>query len=259
VGGGNSFDWVTLLDDVTMHALSTFGATNVLPATVRLGATFTATVDTNGVPAALASGSVTFLTNGVLSGMGAVSAGIAGSGTEVLTPPYTVTAIYSGDSTYIGSTNTLTVNNATAQVALGNLNQTYDGTAKSATAITTPAGLTVAFTYNGSPNAPTNVGTYVVIGTVVNPVYQGSATNNLVIASGISNTPTNMTAVVSGGMLTLSWPGDHLGWILQAQTNGLGAGLGGQWVDVSGSGSSTQAVITIDATQPTVFYRLRSP
>ena len=134
-----------------------------------------------------------------------------------------------------------------------------EDTAKSVTAITTPLGLTVALTYNSSPNAPTNAGTYVVIGTVVDAVYQGSATNNLVITNGVSNTPTNMTVMVSGGVLTLGWPGDHLGWILQAQTNGLGAGLGSLWMDVPGSGSSTQAVITIDATQPAVFYRLRSP
>ena len=56
------------------------------------------------------------------------------------------------------STNTLTVTNAVAAVALNHLNQTYDGTAKSASATTTPAGLTVNFTYNGSATAPTNAG-----------------------------------------------------------------------------------------------------
>src|SRR5581483_5405666 len=116
---------------------------------------------------------------------------------------------------------------------------------------------TVAFTYNGSVNAPTNVGTYQVIGSIVDVNYNGSATNNLVIASGISNTPTNITSSVSGNQLTLSWPADHLGWILQANTNSLT--ISTNWVDVTGSGSNTQAIITIDPTIPTAFFRLRSP
>jgi len=39
-----------------------------------------------------------------------------------------------------------------------NLTFTYDGSAKSATATTTPAGLNVAFTYNGSSAIPTVAG-----------------------------------------------------------------------------------------------------
>ncbi len=144
-------------------------------------------------------------------------------------------------------------------MTLGSLNQTYDGTAKSATAITTPSGLTVLFTYNGSANAPTNAGTYQVIGTVSDLVYVGSATNNLVIASGVSNTPTNITSSVSGNQLTLAWPADHLGWILQSQTNSASVGISTNWVDIAGSETNAQAVIVIDQENPTVFFRLRSP
>ena len=39
-----------------------------------------------------------------------------------------------------------------------------------------------------------------------------------------ANNRTNITASVRGNTLTIAWPDDHLGWILQAQTNGLGAG-----------------------------------
>jgi fibronectin type 3 domain-containing protein len=259
VGGGNSFDWVTLIDDVTLNATTTFGATNILSATRQLGATFTGTVQTNGVTAGLASGTITFLTNNVGLSMNTVGAGSATSATAILTPPYTVTAIYSGDNTYLGSTNMLTVNHAVAQVALQNLNQAYDGTAKTVTAITTPSGLTVTFTYAGSSIAPTNAGTYQVIGTVVDALYVGSATNNLVVTNGISNMPTNILFSVSGNQLTISWPSDHLGWILQSQTNSLNAGLGANWIDVSGSGTSTQSVINIDLLNESVFFRLRSP
>jgi hypothetical protein len=184
VGAGGSDHWISLMDNVRISALATVAGINVLSPTVQLGAGFTATVQTNGVTATAATGTVTFKTNSVQLSVNTVAAGSAASGTAVLTPPYTVTAIYSGDSTYIGSTNSLVVNNAAAAVALGNLSQTYDGTARSATATTTPAGLTVAFTYDGSANAPTNAGTYQVIGRVVDVLYLGSATNNLVIDKG---------------------------------------------------------------------------
>ena len=62
---------------------------------------------------------------------------------------------------------------------------------------------------------------------------------------------------MSGSTLTLSWPLDHLGWTLQAQTNALGAGLGSDWVDVAGSAATNQWLIPLDPNQPTVFYRLR--
>jgi hypothetical protein len=89
--------------------------------------------------------------------------------------------------------------------------------------------------------------------------YIGSTATLVVGGGGTSNTPTNITTSVSGNQLTLSWPADHLGWILQSQTNNLNAGLNSNWFDVSGSGTSTQAVITINRVNPTVFFRLRSP
>jgi len=39
----------------------------------------------------------------------------------------------------------------------------------------------------------------------------------------------------------------------------VGKGLGTNWVDVSGSSAATNATIGVDATTPTVFYRLRLP
>jgi len=62
----------------------------------------------------------------------------------------------------------LTVNKATATVALSNLTQTYDGNAKSVGTSTTPTGLSVDVTYDNSATAPTNAGTYDVVATVTN-------------------------------------------------------------------------------------------
>jgi len=68
-----------------------------------------------------------------------------------------------------------------AIVDLDNLLHTYDGSQKSASATTRPAGLVVDLTYDGSTNAPVNPGSYTVIGTINDATYQGSATNTLVI------------------------------------------------------------------------------
>jgi hypothetical protein len=68
-----------------------------------------------------------------------------------------------------------------ASVTLSNLVQAFNGTARSATITTTPPGLSVSLSYNGSTNAPTNPGLYTLIGSVTQPGYSGAATNNFVI------------------------------------------------------------------------------
>ena len=80
------------------------------------------------------------------------------------------------------------------------------------------------------------------------------------VTATVATNPTNILFSVSGGQLTLSWPSDHLTWVLQSQTNALSVGLSNNWVDVANSGSSTQAVININTNgQKAVFFRLRSP
>ena len=66
-------------------------------------------------------------------------------------------------------------------VTLGNLTQTYNRTARSASATTNPPGLSVSITYNGSATAPTNAGNYTVNATITQSGYSGSATNSLAI------------------------------------------------------------------------------
>ena len=76
----------------------------------------------------------------------------------------------------------LTVNKASATVSLGGLSGTYTGAAHNATATTSPAGLAVTFTYDGSATAPVNAGSYAVAAAVNEANYQGSASGTLVIA-----------------------------------------------------------------------------
>jgi len=67
-----------------------------------------------------------------------------------------------------------------------------------------------------------------------------------------SSTPTNITSVLNGNQLTLSWGADHVGWTLQAQTNNLGT----NWSDVPGSTSASQITFTINPANRDVFYRM---
>ena len=75
---------------------------------------------------------------------------------------------------------TLTITQASATVTLGNLAQTYTGSALAASATTVPAGLTVNLAYN--PASPVNVGSYIVTATVADANYTGTATGTLVIS-----------------------------------------------------------------------------
>jgi uncharacterized delta-60 repeat protein len=118
---------------------------------------------------------------------------ISGSGT----PTLTLTGIFMGDggnytviisNSYSSTTSSVAVLTiATKAVATVTFNAeslvtTYDGTGKNVTATTSPSGLAVNFTYNGSANAPTNAGFYTVVGTVSDENYQGSITNQFVIS-----------------------------------------------------------------------------
>lgn len=78
-------------------------------------------------------------------------------------------------------------------------------------------------------------------------------------AGAVSTSPVNLAFSVSGNQLTLSWPADHTGWRLQAQTNGLSAGLNNNWFDVNPSTNVNQVIVPISQTNGSVFYRLVYP
>ena len=80
--------------------------------------------------------------------------------------------------------------------------------------------------------------------------------NNGTLAVVSTAPPVLLTQVVGGNLLSLSWPGDHLGWRLQAQTNSLAQGLGTNWVEVTGSAVTNQLSFPIAPGNGSVFYRL---
>lgn len=148
-----------------------------------------------------------------------------------------VRALQPGDTNWLAAapvSNTFTVATLPATVLLSDLSQIYDGTPRAVTATTTPTGLTVNITYDGSATAPTAAGSYVVTGTVVDASYQGAATGQLVIAPAtpilawtnplpivfgttLSETQLNATADVAG-TFTYAPPA---GTLLNAGTNPL--------------------------------------
>lgn len=122
--------------------------------------------------------------------------------------PVSITASQAGGMNHLPAsevTRTLVVCKAAATVVLGNLVQTYDGTPRTATATTTPAGLGLVFTYDGSPTVPTGAGSYAVVATIDDPIYMGSATGTLEVAKAtqtitfapIANQPANATLNLS--------------------------------------------------------------
>jgi len=87
-----------------------------------------------------------------------------------------------------------------------------------------------------------------------------SFTNGILsVVTPLAANSTNITFSVTGNALTLTWPADHLGWLLQAQTNTVTTGLGTNWVTVSGSSTTNQIVFPLNATNGSVFYRLAHP
>ena len=79
----------------------------------------------------------------------------------------------------------LTVQKATAAVAIAGLAQTYDGTPRAITVTTAPAGLAVVVTYDGGPTPPTAPGSYAVVATVTDADYEGSASATLVVSAAV--------------------------------------------------------------------------
>jgi endo-1,4-beta-xylanase len=88
------------------------------------------------------------------------------------------------DANYFGAAEaTLVISPATAPIVLGGLTQPYDGTPRIVTATTTPAGLAVVVTYDGSPDAPIAPGAYAVVATIQDANYVGSATGTLLVTT----------------------------------------------------------------------------
>jgi polygalacturonase len=112
---------------------------------------------------------------------------------------------------------------------------------------------------NYADSAVTNAVNYFYVVTAAGE--GGESTNSLEVSAVPlpSNQPTNITAQVVGNQLQLSWPQDHLGWLLEIQTNDLSAGLNTNWVAVPNSTNVMATNIVINPANGSVFLRLVYP
>jgi autotransporter-associated beta strand protein len=116
----------------------------------------------------------------------------------VVQPDGAYTAVNTPGS--ISGSESIIIGDNSATVTLGDLSHTYTGGAKAATYSTTPTGLTVALTYNGSATEPINAGSYITRAAVVDPYYAGLTMGTLVIAKA--------TATVTLGSLNQHYDGN---------------------------------------------------
>jgi autotransporter-associated beta strand protein len=204
------------------------------------------------------TGGVTVQTGGTLGGNGTISNTVTVQSGGILSPgasigKLTVEGLTLGGTTRmeLNKSNSLTNDSVVSNGALnygGTLVVTNVGPALSA------GDSFVLFSPVGSGN----------FDNVVLPVLHGGLgwTNNLASNGSISVIQafnpgrTNITMNANGGNLTLSWPADRTGWVLQSQTNSL---TGTNWVSVPGSESTNQWVMPIDSSNGSVFFRLVLP
>ena len=122
------------------------------------------------------------------------------SGTPMVAGTFNFTARVAGaDGSSAMAEFGLTLGQGTATITLGDLAAVYNGSPKSASATTNPAGLPVRLTYDGSATPPQNVGSYPVEAVIEGGHFTGSATGTLVIGKGTATvTLDGLTAVCDG-------------------------------------------------------------
>jgi hypothetical protein len=119
-----------------------------------------------------------------------------------------VTASQAGNVDYQPATpvtRTFQVTQALAPIVLSGLSHVYDGNPKSPSFVTTPPGLPVTITYNGSATPPSQAGDYALQATVQHALYQGAAQAVFAIAKApqaiqfppIADQPANATLALS--------------------------------------------------------------
>jgi hypothetical protein len=154
----------------------------------------------------------------------------------------TVTANQAGNANYNAAQQAIQrfdVNKATASITLNGLAVTYDGSAKTVTAVTTPASLDVTITYDGSATAPSAAGEYAVEVTIDDANYEGATSGTLVIAKAgqTISFPTIASKKFGDAPFTVSATSDS-GLTVSITATGA-CSISGATVTISGAGTCT--------------------
>ena len=262
----------------TTYYIGANGLNTIFGGVIQNGNGASGSVPSTGSPTSINKiGSGTLTLNGVstFTGTAVVSGGaLSGTGTISGATTFNANTILSPGSSSVG---TLTFG--------GNL--TLNAASTNSFAVTTVGGVSNSVTVSGTLNPNGSVikitsGTSLAVGTYTlfnytgisgsfnaTPVFDvapaatasivdtGSGQINLVIATPGPSGPASITNSISGSTLSLTWPAGQ-GWRLVSQTNNLSTGLTTNWFTVPGV-SDGSATITVDPTQPTVFYELVYP
>ncbi len=256
----------TMLDASSGRVLA---LTKIGPATLTLSGTNACTGATTVSNGAL-------IVNGVISSSAvAVKGGATLGGTGVINGPVSVES--SGTLSPGASTGTLTISNSLtldpAATVFIELNTT-DGQSARVQGLTavTYAGTLVVSNLAGSATPPTLGQTFPIFSAVpsaagnfaITPALAGGLAWSFNPINGLLSVvpatvtyPTNLNYSLSNGILSLTWPASHLGWI--AQSNAVSVADAPGWFDIPGSSGTTNVSIIPDLLRTNVFYRLRSP
>ncbi len=129
-----------------------------------------------------------------------------GTGKAVSVTGISISGADAGNYTLSDTTASTTANitPAPASILLNGLSQPYTGNPITVTATTTPGGLSVSITYNGSTTAPVAIGAYAIAATIADPDYAGSASGTLNITEPtqtivLQTVPAGLLVSVDGG------------------------------------------------------------
>lgn len=153
-----------------------------------------------------------------------LTAGAVTGNDTVFTPNYAYVPAPAADvpSLVMAGAGNIAAPPAPASITFSNLLQTYDNSPKTASVTTTPPGLAVVVTYDGSATPPTNAGSYIVAASIDNPNFTGNTTGTLVIAKAAASiTLANLQQIEDGLPKAVTVGTNPAGLAVQVTYNGL--------------------------------------
>jgi len=275
VGGTGVLDLHQGNGSSVVNTFNLNGGTITVPSITAANSSGTRTFNFNGGTLKAAAASTTFMALGTGSAAANVRNGGAiiddGGFAIAISQPLLHSSI-AGDNATDGGLTKLGVGTLTLSGA-----NTYDGntTVKAGTLefalASVPTNATVSVSNSASLKldfTTTNrVGGLILGGVAMSPgIYNSgnqptyiTGSGSLVVPSAIASNPTNIMFSVSGNTLSLSWPADHQGWLLQSNSVGLSSSSSWYNYPADGSAGVTNVNITINPAKPNVFYRMVRP